>query len=53
MKSDNIWLENNVMFYLNKNKTSFRCSCGCNIFRKNKEKTKAKCNGCNAIYSTK
>lgn len=30
----------------------YRCECGCNVFRYNIKHTQAKCNACNAVYST-
>lgn len=38
-----------VMVYLPNQKYSFRCDCGCNVFRKIK-KNKYKCNACEMIW---
>jgi hypothetical protein len=35
------------------NKKSFRCECGCNVFRKLVvDKTKYKCNACEIVYQS-
>lgn len=31
-------------------KHSFRCQCGCNVFKKDKQESVYKCNGCDTIY---
>lgn len=43
------WLTQDIMPKLNGE--TYRCECGCNVYRYNKEKTKLKCNSCNAVYS--
>ena len=41
------------MFYINGDKRSFRCECGCNVFRELKHKPSYyKCNACNNIYES-
>lgn len=38
------------MIYLNGSKVSFRCDCGCNVFREY-EYCKYRCNSCEATYT--
>jgi predicted RNA-binding Zn-ribbon protein involved in translation (DUF1610 family) len=42
-----------TMLYVDWSKTSFRCDCGCNVFKKTEEtaeSAKYKCNGCGEAY---
>lgn len=41
------------MLYVGGSKTSFRCSCGSNVFRKVLGKSQYACNGCKDIYTGK
>ena len=39
------------MLYIGGSKTSFRCGCGCNVFRALKaDPSRYKCNGCRSIW---
>lgn len=43
-----------TMLYVGGSKRSFRCECGCNVFRKTAEtaeSVKYKCNSCGETYS--
>ena len=37
------------MLYVGGSKTSFRCDCGCNVFREIRPRT-YRCNSCSALY---
>lgn len=41
---------NNVMVYVGGSKTSFRCTCGCNVFTPCGDH-KYRCNSCETIYT--
>jgi predicted SprT family Zn-dependent metalloprotease len=50
------WDDKDRMIFLGDNTTSFRCSCGCNVFRKkiteseSKGIVRFKCNSCGTIW---
>jgi hypothetical protein len=47
-------VEKDILLMLNgKNKAAFRCTCGCNVFRKvvaSDNQLRYRCNGCGDIY---
>lgn len=49
--SDITWEIKDTMIYLDGNQRSFKCDCGCNVFRKAENLNKYKCNSCEAIYT--
>lgn len=49
MKDKEVWKEEDFIFKI-EGKTKRCINCPCNVFRKNEDNTKAKCNSCGTVY---